>query len=159
MARLICILSILMILVTGSCKEIRGPRGLKQSEWILQCVDNPDFPLCQSVPLSWPADSVYLSALIFQPDLLQEYRCDTAAGGIRCEWFHLVQSDEELDIRRDTIFIKSGDDMTGLWGYRLEDGLFIIESVNSSISAAVPGSVFRNVDQIPENYPGILEAP
>ncbi len=143
----------------SSCDKIRGPRGLRQSEWVVYCLENPGLDLCSLVPPLWPMDSVYLGALIFEPDQIREYRCDTVAGEIVCEWYTLIPTGSDPDIRQDTIFIKSPSGSTGLFGYSLEDGILIITSANSTLSDIEPGTVFTNVKEIPANYSGIVELP
>lgn len=159
--RLAPVLGILFLLLSSlpSCQKIRGPRGLRQSEWVAYCSDNIALPNCDAIPADWPGDSVYLAGLIFEPHFLQEYRCDTIGSDMVCGWVDLNDSETTPEIRKDTILLVRDGIETGLFGYRLDDGRLTITSVNPAISELQPGTVFTNVRQIPDNYGAIVEVP
>ncbi len=147
------------MLAVASCKNITGPRGLRQSEWVFYCLDNPELDLCENIDPSWPVDSVYFGGMIFSPENIREYRCDTLSGVVRCSWVSIVDPDSKPDIRKDTIKLITPSGVVGLFGYSLEGGQLIIRSTNPALSAIKPGSVFTNVEPIPDNFSGIVEVP
>jgi hypothetical protein len=151
--------SLSLVLLASSCEEVRGPRGLRQSEWVAYCLDNPGLLLCTEAPITWDPDSFYVSALIFETDAIREYRCDTFGSTLRCEWVNLVPSGSEPEITRDSILLESSSGTTGLYAYLLEDGFLTITGVNTALSQLVPGTVFTNVEPIPDNHPDVVEAP
>jgi hypothetical protein len=149
----------LLVMICSSCGKVRGPRGLRQSEWVAYCTANPSVELCSIAPLDWPEDSFYLRGLIFEPNFIQEYRCDTVAGDIICQLFDINPTGSVPEIQEDTIQLVTPTGNVGLFGYLLEDGMLIITSANPAYSQIEPGTIFTNVKQIPDNYPAIVELP
>lgn len=107
----------------------------------------------------WAPDSFYIAALIFETDAIREYRCDTAAGTFICSWVNLIPAGGEPKITRDSILLETATEVLPLYSYELDDGVLTITGVNSGLSQLVPGTVFTNVEPIPENHPEIVEGP
>jgi hypothetical protein len=148
-----------LVMFGSSCGKISGPRGLRQSEWVAYCLDNPGLFLCAEAPMTWDPDSFYVAALIFETDAIREYRCDTLGGTLICQWVNLVPAGSEPEITRDSILVESASGSLGLYAYVLDDGFLTITGVNTALSMLEPGTVFTNVEPIPDNHPDVLEIP
>jgi hypothetical protein len=72
---------------------------------------------------------------------------------------NLVPAGSEPEITRDSILLESTSGTIGLYAYLLEDGFLTITGVNTALSQLVPGTVFTNVEPIPDNHPDVVEAP
>jgi hypothetical protein len=158
-SRLLILAALSLGMLWTSCGKISGPRGLRQSEWVAYCLDNPGLLLCNEAPIAWDPDSFYVAGLIFETDAIREYRCDTADGTFRCEWVNLVPVGSEPEITRDSILVETGTGRLPIYSYELEDGFLTITGVNPALSQLLPGTVFTNVEPIPDNHPDIVETP
>lgn len=149
--------ALLVLTILAGCGEIRGPRGLRTSEWVLYCSENPANSLCLGLDEELPQDSVFVSGLIFRKNAVSEYQVDSSSGATLFRWVDLIDPEWELVINRDTVFTRNGLNSIGLYGYRLFEGFLTITSANPDFSQIPAGSVFSNVDGVPENHPEIPE--
>lgn|GEM_PF-1098983 len=157
--RLFLIAALSLGMLWTSCGKISGPRGLRQSEWVAYCLNNPVLMLCSEAPMAWDPDSFYVAGLLFETDAIREYRCDTMDGTFVCGWVNLVPVGSEPEITRDSILVQTGTGSLAVYRYKLEDGFLTITGVNPALSQLVPGTVFTNVEPIPDNHPDIVETP
>lgn len=149
---LACVVAVLLL---SACGQVKGPRGLRQSEWVAWCTSNPASTTC----LQWNtlSDSIYISGLQFEQNSLRIYHVDSSISFPAFRWTEVVPAAHELIIDRDSIFIQGPDLNTTLMYYSLEDEVFTtLEPINSEVPLEA-GLQFSLVDGVPDNHPSIPE--